>query len=163
MSGDYSECELSCLISKVLITSIPILNPPNILKKICVNYLLLTQVSARRSDSQVTVRVNNYRDSEMQNLQIAITKKQSPTTQHQNRNYLETVSAIIVLHVIQSSLALKTCMAQLSNPTSLSFKQDFVHNCIILEHVPMRFQILLTDLERDLKSQLTLCCKSDAI
>lgn len=58
----------------------------------------------------------------MQKLLIAITQKQSPITQHQNGNCLETVSANIVLHLILFSVALKTCMVQSSNPTLWSFK-----------------------------------------
>lgn len=99
---------------------------------------------------------------EMQKLLIAITQKQSPITQHRNGNCLETVSANIVLHLILFSVALKTCTVPSSNPTPWSFKQGFVHNCIILEHVPMRSQILVSGLESDLKSQVPLCCKSDA-
>lgn len=75
---------------------------------------------------------------EMPKVLIAITKKQPPIIQHQDGNCTEKVSANIVWHLIQFSVALKTCMVQFSNPASWSFKQGFVHNCISLEHVPMR-------------------------
>lgn len=74
----------------------------------------------------------------MQNLLIAITKKQSPITQHQNGNFLESISANVVLHLTQFSVALKPYMVQLINATPWSFKQGFVDNCIGLEHMPMR-------------------------